>query len=91
LAMECEYIPTCSYRRRSNYTSATFYTQNNTPGSCGTTNPDSAIICALHPAMYNMGAKCGNSIKVTNIAAGVTVVVKIADVRFFFFGWVMRS
>jgi hypothetical protein len=59
--------------------SATYYLQNGQAGACGQTNPDTALVCALFTSVYNNGANCGKTVRVTNVSNGKTVDVTAAD------------
>jgi hypothetical protein len=59
--------------------SATYYLQNGQAGACGQTNSDGALVCALFTSVYNNGANCGKTVRVTNVSNGKTVDVTAAD------------
>jgi len=56
----------------------TFFTQNGTPGACGTVHQDSDFICAIDSALFNKNI-CGKSVRITNTANHKTVTVAVAD------------
>jgi len=57
----------------------TFYYQNGNAGSCGTKNPDSALIVAIKSDVYNSGVKCGDKVHLTNTKTGATADAVVAD------------
>jgi len=47
--------------------------QHGNAGACGRKRGDSEYIVALHPSLYNGGARCGQKISLTNKATGKTL------------------
>jgi len=72
--------PSNSGGAKKDYTGhATYYYQHGNAGACGKKNSDSAYIVALHPSLYNGGARCGKGISLTNTKTGKTLQATVAD------------
>lgn len=55
-----------------------YATNRRNAGACGDVNPDSAMIAAVYPSVYQDGAACGKTISISN-DSGATIEVTIAD------------
>ncbi|KAK9893541.1 hypothetical protein P389DRAFT_147822 [Cystobasidium minutum MCA 4210] len=55
------------------------FSQNGRPGACGNKRSDNDYIVALHPSLYNNGARCGQKISLTNKATGKTLTAEVQD------------
>lgn len=58
---------------------ATWFLQHNTAGACGTVHQDSDFVIALDSAVYDNGAHCGKTVKLTNLDSGATTTAIVAD------------
>ena len=59
--------------------SATWFTQNNTPGACGIVHQDSDFLIALDSAIYDNGKYCGKEVKLVNTQNGASVTATVQD------------
>lgn len=58
---------------------ATWFTQDDNAGACGTVHADSDYVVALDSAFYGNGGYCGRGVTITNTANGKTVSATVAD------------
>ncbi|KAG7092513.1 hypothetical protein E1B28_008864 [Marasmius oreades] len=62
---------------------ATWFTQDNNVGTCGTVHSDNDLIAAIDVERYGdtgkQSALCGKQVSITDIANGKSVVVTIVD------------
>ncbi|KAN0077080.1 RlpA-like double-psi beta-barrel-containing domain containing protein, partial [Tylopilus felleus] len=57
---------------------ATYFYQGGNAGACGNYNPDSAMICAMDSARFDMSL-CGQQVQITNTVSGQSITVTVAD------------
>lgn len=53
--------------------------QHGNAGACRNKKSDNDYIVALHPSLYNNGARCGSKISLTNKKTGKTLTAEVAD------------
>ncbi|KAG7092523.1 hypothetical protein E1B28_008873 [Marasmius oreades] len=62
---------------------ATWFTQDNNPGACGTVHSDNDLIAAMSTERYGDTGKtsdlCGKQVSITNASNGKSVVVTVTD------------
>lgn len=77
LRTTCESDSNLLSERRNNAESLScLNSQHGNAGACGKKRGDGDFIVALHPSLYNGGARCGNKISLTNKATGKTLVAE---------------